>query len=332
MPWFNVDDSAHSHPKIIKAGNAAFGLWTRCGSYVAQHLTDGIVPGAIAEMYGTAPQIKKLVAVGLWHPSGHACADCPQPADGDFYMHDYFKNGNPRRAEVLAKRARAAEKKRRQRAGAAEPEPPNPGANRQRFEDDSRSNRGRFEDESETIHTPDFDDFAGQDDASRGDSRETRARAFHSTPLHSKEQVADVGERGTGSGARAEQRPEGRHLAQAPIDDADFRLTDTMRRWVAATYPALDVDYVTAQFISHYRATGGRRQSWPDAWQKWVRSEAKHAAERAHRAAGPTQGAFLVPLPGGQQPTTPRRPAAGTDARFAEHLDLIARLEAGEAQ
>lgn len=32
MPWFVVDDSAHSHPKFIKAGNAAVGLWMRCGS------------------------------------------------------------------------------------------------------------------------------------------------------------------------------------------------------------------------------------------------------------------------------------------------------------
>ena len=35
MPWFIVDDSAHSHPKLIKAGNSAVGLWMRCGSYAA---------------------------------------------------------------------------------------------------------------------------------------------------------------------------------------------------------------------------------------------------------------------------------------------------------
>ncbi|MFI9600361.1 hypothetical protein ACIHCX_10850 [Streptomyces sp. NPDC052043] len=121
MPWFVVDDNSHMHPKIVAAGNAALGLWLRCGSYAAQHLTDGIVPGVIAKMYGTPAQVRKLVAAGLWHEHGHTCrhAKCAQPAPGDFYIHDYLEPYNPTRAEVEARRDRAAEKKRRQRAGRA---------------------------------------------------------------------------------------------------------------------------------------------------------------------------------------------------------------------
>jgi hypothetical protein len=117
MPWFVVDDNAHSHPKLIAAGNAALGLWLRAGSYAAQHLTDGIVPGSVAKMYGSKPQISKLLAVGLWHEHGHTCPNlkCAQPAPGDYYMHDYLAPYNPSRAEVLAKRERAAEKKRQYR-------------------------------------------------------------------------------------------------------------------------------------------------------------------------------------------------------------------------
>jgi hypothetical protein len=44
MPWFRLEDSFHNHPKVHQAGNAAIGLWVRCGTYSAQYLTDGHVP------------------------------------------------------------------------------------------------------------------------------------------------------------------------------------------------------------------------------------------------------------------------------------------------
>jgi hypothetical protein len=112
MPFFVVDDGADSHPKMIRAKNAAVGLWTRVGSYVARQLTDGHVPGEIARMYGSAPQIRKLVEVGLWHDSKHTCGRCPAVRPGDYFMHDYAESGNPSRAEVLARRKREADKKR----------------------------------------------------------------------------------------------------------------------------------------------------------------------------------------------------------------------------
>jgi hypothetical protein len=271
MPWFVVDDSAHSHPKMVKAGNAAVGLWMRCGSYAAQHLTDGIVPGDIARMYGTAPQINKLVKLRLWHPSGHACEGCVQPPAGDYVMHDYLAY-NPTRKQVADRRAKAAEKKRRQRDGGGR-QKQNAGV----FDDESRANRERIEDESSSIHRPVFYDNAGQDDVSPGDSLGTRARAFPSPPLL-QEDVAGVSGGSTGSSERAISRPDG----LAPIDIDGFALTDAMRRWAKRDgYSDLvDIDHATAQFISHYRSTGSRRSSWPDAWQKWIRDDAKRAAER----------------------------------------------------
>lgn len=291
MPWFNVDDSAHSHPKIVKAGNAAFGLWTRCGSYVAQHLTDGHVPSEIADMYGTAPQIKRLVSVGLWHRAGHSCDACPQPDGADFYMHDYAKNGNPLRAEVLAKRAKAAEKKRRLRASATEPQPPNPGRNRARFEDDSRSNRGRIEEESSLFNTPDFDEPPDDSDVSRGDSPETRAHAVHSTPLHSKkEDMAEVRERSDRSSAR---EPNSALSLIAPhwepaAADLTAAAADIQRLGPKATANA------TAKFIRHHQGLGTRRIDFGPAWVTWL------TRERAD-----TQGTFLVGLPSGSTPTPP---------------------------
>jgi hypothetical protein len=68
-----------------------------------------------------------------------------------------------------------------------------------------------------------------------------------------------------------------------PLPD-DFALNDAMRRWSLNTFgPGLDVDHETKQFISHFRAEGVRKKSWPDAWQKWMRRSAQYASERQQR-------------------------------------------------
>lgn len=104
--------------------------------------------------------------------------------------------------------------------------------------------------------------------------------------------------------AAGQQRPDGLHT----IPD-DFHLNDTMRRWVAATFPGLDPDFETEQFISHFRAEGRRKRNWHDAWQKWIRDSAQYASKR-QRAAG-----NVLQLPTGQT-------LSGTDARVAGWLSL----------
>ncbi|MDT0381388.1 hypothetical protein RM572_21760 [Streptomyces sp. DSM 42041] len=130
MAWFLVDDKSHSHPKFLAASNAAAGLWMKCGTWVAEHLTDGTVPGPVVKMLkGTPAQARALVDAGLWHGHGHDCDRCPQPAKGDYHMHDYARpgHGNLPRAEVERRRAREAEKKQRQRGGQGPTPPPGPG-------------------------------------------------------------------------------------------------------------------------------------------------------------------------------------------------------------
>jgi len=106
MPWLKVDDGFHSHPKVMRAGTAAAGLWVRCGSYVAQHLTDGFVPKEIARAYGTPALARALVDAGLW-----------VVADGGWIMHDYSTR-NPSRAKVEEERAEATERQRKARDAA----------------------------------------------------------------------------------------------------------------------------------------------------------------------------------------------------------------------
>lgn len=117
MPWFKIDDSAHSHPKFMRAGNAALGLWLRCGSYSAQHLLEGFVPKDIVKPFkGTPAQVQKLIDAGLWHNAGHDCKRCPQPADG-YMIHDFFEGGrNTTRAQHEANKQGAAERAAKSRA------------------------------------------------------------------------------------------------------------------------------------------------------------------------------------------------------------------------
>jgi hypothetical protein len=72
-----------------------------------------------------------------------------------------------------------------------------------------------------------------------------------------------------------------RHDGATPIPD-DFTVTDAMRRWAHRDgyAPTVDIDHATAQFTSHYRSTGDRRKSWPDAWQKWIRDDHQRIRER----------------------------------------------------
>jgi hypothetical protein len=106
VPWFKVDDGFHSHAKAITAGTAALGLWVRCGSWSAHHLTDGLVPANVAREFGSASQIKALVASGLW-----------LAVDTGFQFND-FTEYNPTSMQVLTDREAAKERQRKAREAA----------------------------------------------------------------------------------------------------------------------------------------------------------------------------------------------------------------------
>jgi hypothetical protein len=96
MPWFRLEDSFHSHPKVIKAGNEAAGLYVRCGAYAAQHLTNGFIPEHVALLYGSHALADALVRAGLW-----------RRARGGWRMPDYLDYNPSREAVEKERRARA---------------------------------------------------------------------------------------------------------------------------------------------------------------------------------------------------------------------------------
>ncbi|MFF2619362.1 hypothetical protein [Kitasatospora sp. NPDC058046] len=247
MPWFAVGDSTDDHPKILAAGNAATGLWVRCGAYASAHLTDGVIPGAVAVKNGTTTQIAKLLASGLWHEAGHACARCPQPRRGDYVMHGYL-DANPSRGQVQERRRRAAEKKRQQR------NPPSSG-------DDSADDQG-------PNCAPSGEDCAGQQPASPGDVPRPRARPAPPRPSH-REGAGVGGEGASGWGPAACRlplpdgfRPEAAGLAWAAADGHLDRLGG----------PA-GLAAVTAAFTDWHRGRATLGADWQALWRKWVREQ-----------------------------------------------------------
>lgn len=106
MPWFKVDDTFPHHSKVLAAGNAAIGLWTRAGAWCMQQLTDGYIPRHVARTMGSAAEAKRLVEVGLWVEK-----------DDGYAFHEWEQR-QPSRVQVHAEREATKERQRRGREAA----------------------------------------------------------------------------------------------------------------------------------------------------------------------------------------------------------------------
>lgn len=180
MPWFKVDDRAFAHPKLRAASKAALGLWLMGGSYAASFLTDGRVHGRwVKENNATPKQLATLTELGLWHAAGHDCPRCPQPAEGDYQIHD-FLTYNRSRAQAEEEREKAAEKKRRQR-GAGEPSEDLGKNVAHSSEDLGKSWPNSWEDLGKNAER-NSDSSAGQPPMSPGESPGSHARASRPGP------------------------------------------------------------------------------------------------------------------------------------------------------
>lgn len=100
---FSFDDTWDNSPEVIRAGTAAFGLYCRCGAWVARNLQDGFVPREIAAAYGSPEWAKKLVDAGLW-----------ETVEGGYQM-PHFLDRNESGDQVRRRRKADAERKARWR-------------------------------------------------------------------------------------------------------------------------------------------------------------------------------------------------------------------------
>lgn len=91
--WTRLDDNFYDHPKVIRAGLEAIGLFALGLSYAARHLTDGKIP---LEFVGKRKRpAEKLVEVGLWE------------RDGSSYRIHHFLDYNPSASRVKRDRRAA---------------------------------------------------------------------------------------------------------------------------------------------------------------------------------------------------------------------------------
>lgn len=109
MVWFRVDDVLPFHERVIRAGNAAMGLWVRAGAWSSGQLTDGFVPADVARTLGSAKEIRQLLSVGLWHEEERG-------GQAGYLFHAWEEDGTgmkrqPTRAEVEAQRRAERERK-----------------------------------------------------------------------------------------------------------------------------------------------------------------------------------------------------------------------------
>ncbi|MEU2924158.1 hypothetical protein ABZ636_03725 [Streptomyces sp. NPDC007251] len=252
----------------------AFRLHVSAICWCAENLTDGHITDRelplITRLRNVKATAQQLEDAGLWDRS-----------DSGWFIHDYL-DYNPSRDQVLAERKKNAERQERfRRRKKSKPTPSD--------EDRNAGSNGVTKGQGETPYEQNEGKTAREDDmnvygnhpAQDGNQQVNEARNAVSNDAPSRPvppSMADVGGSSTGSSAQSGQRPDG----LTPIDEAGFRVTDGMRRWAKRDgySDVIDIDYATQQFVSHYRSTGARRSSWPDAWQKWIRDDAKKAAER----------------------------------------------------
>ncbi|MEU3710511.1 hypothetical protein [Streptomyces catenulae] len=327
MAWFKIDDSAHMHPKVIAAGNAALGLWLRCGAYCAQHLTEGHVPALVAKQYGTAPQARKLVTAGLWHAHGHDCPRCPQPsAAGDYVVHDYFEAGrNATRAQVEANRRDAAERKAKSRERANGGQVPGgSAADHTRVVDESNANRARNERgpsrNRERIEPRFSGGAAGQEGVSRRD-----AMGGVTGPLTNTKPSPS-----TSFGSRGKQAsPDGPRIAEPvrPLVDA-MSAAGMVVSWQLESGEWLLLHTLidrcgVAVLVDHAGGAWQAARTRPRSARYFLAGWRSLPATSASAPEVPGRGPNVVALHGSRPSTT--------DQRVRDGLDLAARLREQEA-
>ncbi|MES9522414.1 hypothetical protein [Streptomyces capoamus] len=320
MPWVKLDDRFPSHRKIALLSDRAFRLHVSAICWCAENLTDGRITdrelALVAKIRGVKATAKALEDAGLWD----------RIEDG-WEIHDYL-DYNPSREQVIAERKKNAERQerfRKRKNGKPVPPDGNGGSNgvtsegtdgTETRDDDTTDARRRHDGDTTAPRTRPVSETEPQVSAIRNGVTNDAPTRPDPNPFS----MADVD--GGGTSSRGAERDA--FGAPTPIEVDGFTVTDAMRAWVIRTYgPHFDIEHATAQFVSHYRSTGARRKSWPDAWQKWIRDDAKRAAER--RPALP--GGNVIALSG--QPPLRR---STTDERVAQGLALAEHFRRLEEQ
>lgn len=97
MSWFKVDDQSPFHPKVLAAGNEAWGAFCRMGAWSSAHRREGYISEGGAATITTKKVLQRLMDAGLLHKE-----------EGGYRLHDYL-DYNPTADQDKAKRDARAE-------------------------------------------------------------------------------------------------------------------------------------------------------------------------------------------------------------------------------
>lgn len=132
MPHFRVDDGFDGHPKTVRAGDDALGMWVRAGAWCMRYLTDGFVPEWwVKQQPKGVAKAKKLVAAELW--------DDGTEKDGEkgYQFHEFVGPGRQDSREKIEADREFARRRKQKSRGLSQGE-----SHRDDHRDDHRESQG----------------------------------------------------------------------------------------------------------------------------------------------------------------------------------------------
>lgn len=265
MAWFKVDDRLAFHPKVVQAGNAAMGLWVRCGSYSAQFETDGWLDlGTVRALGGRKRDIDRLLEVGLWHEEN----------DG-IRFHDWTEF-QPTKAQLDEERSATRErvKKWRERNRLAENDAPLGEGSAEVRHDSGETLAGTGQDSGTSGSSGD----AKRTGSNRGTMRNAGARNAVTPPV--------TNAVSTGAPSRpVPTRPVTTSNEVVRTRARNHALPDnwepTPEHHERATETGLDLERETIKFKAHAEEKGRLAKNWNAAFTRWLINAAEYAKRDA---------------------------------------------------
>ena len=105
MTWVKLDDAFYRNPKVMGLSDGAFRTYVNSICFSADNLTDGLITPQVARTFRWERKAIELIEAGMWEEQGVG-----------WYIHD-FLDYNPTREQVMAERAKTAERVNRFRNG-----------------------------------------------------------------------------------------------------------------------------------------------------------------------------------------------------------------------
>jgi hypothetical protein len=279
MTWFKVDDTFYRSRKVRKLGDervACVGLWTLCGGWSADNLSDGFVPWEVVEDWDDDRALsKRLVVAGLW-------VEVEVDGEPGVQFHDW-EDWQPTSDQVKQRRKADAERRARWRETqrkreAAKREPSHRESQRDASQCDAPRDAQVYPLRDPDVHESDQDLFGGIVAVSRRDSRD--ASRQESRPGSA---LPDPTRPDPSTYVDGEEKPRTRKRPRT-------RIPDTWRpnpnHIAQAQRLGLDVDQQARQFRNHAEMNDRILANWDAGFRQWLDKAQEFRPRQLRVAAG----------------------------------------------